>query len=126
MDCRFSDMRYKEVINICDGCRLGYVGDLELQLPEGRITALIVPGPCRFFGLFGRGGGVLRPLGVHQADRGRHHPHRQAHPASGAQAGPQKAPPAVLAGGFSKKRLCRFFESTSLRAAAGDRAERAP
>ncbi len=55
MDCRFSDMRYKEVINICDGCRLGYVGDLELQLPEGRITALIVPGPCRFFGLFGRG-----------------------------------------------------------------------
>ena len=55
MDCRFSDMRYKEVINICDGCRLGYVGDPELQLPEGRITALIVPGPCRFFGLFGRG-----------------------------------------------------------------------
>ncbi len=55
MDCRFSDMRYKEVINICDGCRLGYVGDLEMQLPEGRITALIVPGPCRFFGLFGRG-----------------------------------------------------------------------
>ena len=31
------------------------MGDLELQLPEGRITALIVPGPCRFFGLFGRG-----------------------------------------------------------------------
>lgn len=55
MDCRFSDLRYKEVINICDGCRLGYVGDLELQLPEGRIIALIVPGPYRFFGLFGRG-----------------------------------------------------------------------
>ena len=25
MNCRFADFRCKEVINICDGCRLGYV-----------------------------------------------------------------------------------------------------
>ena len=55
MQCRMIELRYKEVINICDGCRLGYVGDVEVLLPEGRVTALIVPGPCRFFGLFGRG-----------------------------------------------------------------------
>ena len=55
MQCRMVEMRYKEVINICDGCRLGFVGDVEVLLPEGRVTALIVPGPCRFFGLFGRG-----------------------------------------------------------------------
>lgn len=55
MNCRFTDLRCKEVINICDGCRLGYVGDVECQLPEGQMTALIVPGPFRFFGLFGRG-----------------------------------------------------------------------
>ena len=54
MQCRMVEMRYKEVINICDGCRLGFVGDVEVLLPEGRVTALIVPGPCRFFGLFGR------------------------------------------------------------------------
>ena len=54
MNCRFTDLRCKEVINICDGCRLGYVGDVECQLPEGKMTALIVPGPCRFLGLFGR------------------------------------------------------------------------
>ena len=54
MNCRFTDLRCKEVINICDGCRLGYVGDVECQLPEGQKTALIVPGPCRFLGLFGR------------------------------------------------------------------------
>ena len=54
MNCRFTDLRCKEVINICDGCRLGYVGDVECQLPEGQMTALIVPGPCRFLGLFGR------------------------------------------------------------------------
>ena len=52
---RFSILRRKEVINICDGCRLGYVGDLELKIPEGEIKAIIVFGPCRFFGLFGRG-----------------------------------------------------------------------
>lgn len=51
----FTDLRRKEVINLCDGCRLGYVGDLELCAPEGTVKALIVYGPCRFFGLFGRG-----------------------------------------------------------------------
>ena len=50
----FADLKQKDVINICDGCRLGYVGDVECQLPEGQMTALIVPGPCRFLGLFGR------------------------------------------------------------------------
>lgn len=52
---RFSHLRRKEVINICDGRRLGFVGDLELKVPEGEVKALIVFGPCRFFGLFGRG-----------------------------------------------------------------------
>ena len=52
---RFADFRCKEVINICDGCRLGYVGDVECRLPDGQLTALIIPGPYRFFGLFGRG-----------------------------------------------------------------------
>ena len=55
MDQRFSELRCKEVINICDGCRLGYAGDLELHVPEGEVKALIVPGPPRFFGLFGKG-----------------------------------------------------------------------
>ena len=51
----FSQLRRKEVINICDGCRLGYVGDVEIKIPEGEVKAIIVFGPCRFFGLFGRG-----------------------------------------------------------------------
>ena len=55
MDLRFCDLRCREVINICDGCRLGYVGDLDLRVPEGEVSALIVPGPLKFFGLFGRG-----------------------------------------------------------------------
>ena len=63
MNCRFTDLRCKEVINICDGCRLGYVGDVECQLPEGQMTALIVPGPCRFLGLFGRDSDYIIPWG---------------------------------------------------------------
>ena len=55
MQCRMRDLRCKEVINICDGCRLGYVGDLEVRIPEGQVTAIIVYGPPKFFGLFGRG-----------------------------------------------------------------------
>ncbi|MBQ2995721.1 MAG: YlmC/YmxH family sporulation protein [Oscillibacter sp.] len=52
---KLKDLRCKEVINICDGCRLGTVADLEIRMPEGQISAIIVCGPCRFFGLFGRG-----------------------------------------------------------------------
>ncbi len=55
MEQRFTDLRCREVINVNDGCRLGYVGDLDIRIPEGEITAIIVPGRLRFFGLFGRG-----------------------------------------------------------------------
>ncbi len=55
MQCRMQELRCKEVINICDGCRLGYVGDVDVLVPEGQVAAIVVFGPCRFFGLFGRG-----------------------------------------------------------------------
>ena len=32
MQCRMVELRCKEVINICDGCRIGYVGDVEVLL----------------------------------------------------------------------------------------------
>lgn len=52
--CRVFDMGYKEVINLADGARLGYVGDVDIELESGRVTALIIPGRLRFFGLLGR------------------------------------------------------------------------
>ena len=54
MNCRFTEIRCKEVINICDGSRLGYVSDIEVDIVTNCVVALIIPGPCRFFGLFGR------------------------------------------------------------------------
>ena len=55
MQNRIRDLRCKEVINICDGCRIGYVEDVDIRIPEGQVVAVVVCGPSRFFGLFGRG-----------------------------------------------------------------------
>ena len=54
MGMRVTDLRCKEVINVCDGQRLGFVSDVEVKIPEGQVMALVVPGPCRFFGLLGQ------------------------------------------------------------------------
>ena len=54
MTGRIDDMRYKEVINLSDGERLGYVCDVEINAVTGQLCAIIVPGPCRFLGLFWR------------------------------------------------------------------------
>ena len=51
---KFSELRCKEVICVEDGQRLGFVSDVEITMPEGEIKAILVPGPCRFLGLFGR------------------------------------------------------------------------
>lgn len=48
-----SELRTKDVINVVDGRRLGFIGDLELDLEAGRISAIVIPGPGRFMGLFG-------------------------------------------------------------------------
>ena len=44
MQSRIRDLKCKEVINICDGCRLGYVDDIEVRVPEGQVVAVIVYG----------------------------------------------------------------------------------
>ena len=50
----FSDLRYKEVIDVHSGFRLGYVCDAEFDDAEGRLVSLITPGKAKFFGLLGR------------------------------------------------------------------------
>ena len=41
-------LRQKEVININNGCRLGFVCDVEVSLCKGEIEAIIVPGKMKF------------------------------------------------------------------------------
>lgn len=53
MGMRVTDLSCKEVVCICDGARLGYVSDVEVEVPEGQVRAIVVPGKCRWFGLIG-------------------------------------------------------------------------
>ena len=54
MEGRVSELRYKEIINVSDGSRYGWVGDVEVDLESGQVRALVVPGRLRLFGLLGR------------------------------------------------------------------------
>jgi len=54
MSTNFTDLHCKEVICVSDGRRLGFISDARIDLPEGHILAIIVPGPCRLLGLWGR------------------------------------------------------------------------
>ena len=51
MGVKFTQLQCKEVICVSDGRRLGFIEDVEVEVPEGRVCAIIVPGPCRFPGL---------------------------------------------------------------------------
>ncbi len=47
----FSELKKREVINVCDGARLGCVCDLEIDMQTGCVLALIVPGETRWLGV---------------------------------------------------------------------------
>lgn len=54
MIMRMGSMHRKEVINILNGVKLGYICDAEVESSTGHVTALVVPGPAKVMGLFGR------------------------------------------------------------------------
>ena len=59
--CRFYDLRKKEVINQCNGYRIGFVDDLEINTKTADLCSLIVYGRSRFFGIFGRENDCIIP-----------------------------------------------------------------
>ena len=61
MHCRIVDIRGKEVIDVCTGVRLGFPIDVEVNVDNGHLVAIVVPGPSRYFGLFGRGEDIIIP-----------------------------------------------------------------
>lgn len=48
-----SDLRCLEIVNLCDGARLGYATDFEFDCEDARVLALVIKGSS---GLFGFGG----------------------------------------------------------------------
>ena len=63
MTSYYSELRYKEVIDVHTGLRLGYVCDLEFDDAEGRLVSLVTPGRSKFFGLLGREDDYVLPWG---------------------------------------------------------------
>lgn len=51
---RIWDLKQKEVINVKDCRRLGYVGDVDFDICTGCLLAIIVPGPGCIWGFLGR------------------------------------------------------------------------
>ncbi len=49
--CSFCELKNKEVINICDGRRLGFVSDIEIDIENCRVISLIMPSEGKLFSL---------------------------------------------------------------------------
>jgi len=47
-----NDFKNKEVINLHDGKRLGFVNDVEIDYVSGQVTSIVVPSPGLFSGFF--------------------------------------------------------------------------
>ena len=45
---RITDLSNKEVINVCDGTRYGFVNDIEIDCITGQVVAIVVPSRCGF------------------------------------------------------------------------------
>lgn len=54
MKCTLSEIRNKEIINIKNGARLGYVDDIEFETETASVKSFIVYGRTHFFGLLGK------------------------------------------------------------------------
>ncbi len=60
MHMLFSELKCREVINVCTGERYGNVCDLVFDPCSGEVQAIVVPGGTRLFGLLkGKDGTVI-------------------------------------------------------------------
>ena len=55
------DFKHKEVVNINDGKRLGFVQDVNADLESGLITSIIVPGDSKFMSMFSSSNDIVIP-----------------------------------------------------------------
>ena len=53
MVCRINDFKYKDVVDAADGCRL--------DTADARLTAIVIRGRLRLFGLLGREDDLVIP-----------------------------------------------------------------
>ena len=61
MTTNFTAFRKKELINLTDGMKLGFVDDIVFDAESAAVRELIVYGRPKLFGLLGRGNDVRVP-----------------------------------------------------------------
>ena len=54
MSMKFTQLQCKEIICVSDGRRLGFIADVQVEITEGKVCAIIVPAPCKGLGVLGR------------------------------------------------------------------------
>ncbi|MGZ4031260.1 MAG: YlmC/YmxH family sporulation protein [Tumebacillaceae bacterium] len=60
---KISELQTKDVVSISDGKRLGQIGDLDIDLENGVIRSIIIPGGGKFLGMFGNTQDYVIPWG---------------------------------------------------------------
>ena len=61
MICRIDELKNKQVVCVKDGCVLGLVSDIELDTQSGTLTAIIIFGRYKAFGLLGKEEDIIIP-----------------------------------------------------------------
>ena len=61
MTANFSSFRKKELINVSDGMKLGFVDDIMFDSESAEVRSLVVYGRPKLFGLLGRGSDITIP-----------------------------------------------------------------
>jgi YlmC/YmxH family sporulation protein len=53
MVCSLSELKDKDVINVCNGENLGFADDIRIDTQTSAVTGIILYGKPRWFGVFG-------------------------------------------------------------------------
>ena len=61
MKTRITELSCKEVINVCDGTRYGYVNDVEVDCSCGKIISLILHPRGSFLGSLSKNNDIIIP-----------------------------------------------------------------
>lgn len=61
MGCCIAELRNKEVICKSNGARLGNVDDIEIDISNGKLVAVIIYGKSKMFGFLGKCDDIVIP-----------------------------------------------------------------
>ncbi len=58
---RIAELKDRQVVSVSDGTVLGMVGDIELDTQSGKLTAIVIYGKQKAFGILGREDDLVIP-----------------------------------------------------------------